>query len=100
MSRRSTMGPLNFRCCLWVLLAAISAITGCNSPSDGTVIRKERHSRNAHQGRVRSLSVAPDGNRLVSGSEDGTIKIWDLANWEIESTIQETGNPPAKILSV
>jgi len=28
---------------------------------------------------VRALAVSPDAKRVVSGSEDGTVKIWDVA---------------------
>lgn len=32
-----------------------------------------------HTGLVTSIAIAPDGNLVVSGSLDGTVKIWDLA---------------------
>jgi len=31
-----------------------------------------------HQSWVNSLALSPDGNRLVSGSSDKTIKVWDV----------------------
>ena len=33
-----------------------------------------------HSGIVRSVAVSPYGSRIVSGSEDKTIKIWDATN--------------------
>ena len=33
-----------------------------------------------HSDQVRSLTFAPDGKTLASGSFDGTVKLWDLAN--------------------
>lgn len=33
-----------------------------------------------HTSVVLTLVVAPDGRRVVSGSEDGTIRVWDLAS--------------------
>jgi WD40 repeat protein len=33
-----------------------------------------------HQGRLRGLSYAPDGGRLASASEDGTVRVWPVAS--------------------
>jgi WD40 repeat protein len=32
----------------------------------------------AHIGWVMSVAFSPDGTKIVSGSDDGTIKVWDL----------------------
>jgi len=32
-----------------------------------------------HTGQVRSVMFSPDGKRIVSGSEDNLVKIWDAA---------------------
>ena len=31
-----------------------------------------------HSGRVRSIAFSPDGKRVVSGSDDHLVKIWDV----------------------
>ena len=33
---------------------------------------------NAHSGWVMSVAFSPDGTKIVSGSADKTIKVWDL----------------------
>ena len=30
-----------------------------------------------HTGRVTSVAFSPDGKRIVSGSDDNTVKVWD-----------------------
>jgi len=45
-----------------------------------------------HRGRVSSLTISADGKRLVSGSYDKTIKVWDLdAGKEIRTLRGHTG---------
>ena len=36
---------------------------------------------NAHSDYIRSVAFSPDGTKIVSGSDDGTIKFWDMVNW-------------------
>ena len=33
---------------------------------------------NAHSDCVRSVAFSPDGTKIVSGSDDKTIKVWDF----------------------
>jgi WD40 repeat protein len=33
---------------------------------------------NAHSDRITSVAFSPDGTKIVSGSYDKTIKVWDL----------------------
>ena len=33
---------------------------------------------NAHKYLVRSVAFSPDGTKIVSGSDDGTIEVWDF----------------------
>ena len=33
---------------------------------------------NAHSDTIRSVAFSPDGTKIVSGSDDKTIKVWDF----------------------
>jgi len=35
-----------------------------------------------HEGRVTAVAFLPDGSRALSGSEDNTLRLWDLASGE------------------
>ena len=34
------------------------------------------------------MAATPDGRHVVSGSEDNTLRVWDLATGETETTLQ------------
>ena len=36
---------------------------------------------NAHSDRIKSVAFSPDGTKIVSGSLDKTIKVWDMVKW-------------------
>ena len=36
---------------------------------------------NAHSRFVTSVAFSPDGTKILSGSADKTIKVWDMVNW-------------------
>ena len=36
---------------------------------------------NAHSNVITSVVFSPDGTKIVSGSYDKTIKVWDMVNW-------------------
>jgi len=70
----------------WVLAVAISSDdhTIFSGGRDGTMevwdfgSGKLLHTVHGHTGGVRGLCISPGGSRIVSGSEDKTIKIWNV----------------------
>jgi WD40 repeat protein/tRNA A-37 threonylcarbamoyl transferase component Bud32 len=41
-----------------------------------------------HSGSVNACTVTADGRRVVSGSEDGTLKVWDLESGRVIATLE------------
>ena len=37
----------------------------------------KQNKENAHSDFIRSVAYSPDGTKIVSGSDDKTIKVWD-----------------------
>ena len=44
--------------------------------------------REAHQGKVQSLRCSPDGAKLASCGDDGTIRLWELHRGEHLHTLR------------
>ena len=46
------------------------------------------HTLKGHTGGVNAVAVTPDGQRIVSGSDDHTVRVWDLASGRLERTLK------------
>ncbi|XP_060229913.1 WD repeat-containing protein 86 isoform X1 [Meriones unguiculatus] len=44
-----------------------------------------------HRGGINWLSLSPDGQRLLTGSEDGTARLWSTADGRCCALLQDTG---------
>ena len=42
-----------------------------------TLINCVAEKASAHSGTIRSVAISPDGTKIMSGSADRTIKVWD-----------------------
>ena len=45
-----------------------------------------------HSGYVNSVAISADGTKVVSGSSDKTIKIWDTASGDVMQTLSGEGD--------
>jgi WD40 repeat protein len=50
-----------------------------------------------HNAAVNSIDLSPDGNHLISGSKDETLKIWDLKTQKAEKTITTKGSSVKRV---
>ncbi|WP_437873036.1 TIR domain-containing protein [Sorangium sp. So ce363] len=48
----------------------------------------EERTLHGHSGRVNACAISPDGQRIVSASDDSTLKAWDLATGKLLSTLE------------
>jgi RNA polymerase sigma factor (sigma-70 family) len=76
---------------------------GLRPPAVGSVVRlwdvrtgDELHTLKGHDNGVRSVAFSPDGKRLVSGSHDSTVRVWEAASGkELLKIAAPCRKPPA-----
>src|SRR5215831_3086207 len=48
-----------------------------------------------HTDRIRALTFSPDGSKLVTGSWDNTVKLWDVVNGALLWSDWQTSSIPS-----
>ena len=71
---------------VWNLYAASNQ--NLISPTSRVIGDGLLHTLTGHSESINCLAMSPDGQMLVSGSEDNTIKLWDLQAGELLSTLE------------
>lgn len=73
--------------------------------SSGKLLRKFAGYRNSrgllvsgHRGDVESIEISPDGRQALSGSADGTIRLWDPATGRETRRVLDDYGPRPKVL--
>ena len=65
-----------------------------------TLVGKEVRTLEGHRGAVRGLALSRDARRVYSGSEDGTVKAWDLETGVEFGALPNVGKVQSLALSV
>jgi len=71
-----------------ILLAACQKMQPDTVQAEIKQITKSRMVLNGHTGAVRCVSVTPDGSAAISGSDDRTLKVWDLVTGKCCATLK------------
>ena len=60
-----------------------------SKPPRGRDYTQETEDRKGHAGSVTTLAVSKNGNRLVTGSKDLTLKVWDVNTGKLDYTLRD-----------
>ena len=72
----------------WKAAPWLRPLTSCLTPPGRGLLR----TLNGHSSSVNAVAVTADGKRAISGSNDNTIKVWDLATGNVIASF--TGESP------
>ena len=81
------------------VLLAIRAIETRRTPQAEAVLRQAtlestvKATLRGHQGAANSASFSPDGQRVVSAGDDGTVRVWELGTGREQVVLQSNDAP-------
>jgi WD40 repeat protein len=55
--------------------------------------KKPLHTLAGHTEQVTSVALLPDGCRAISGSDDGTVRVWNTTTGVVERTLEGHSGP-------
>ena len=68
----------------WKAAPWLRPLTSCLTPPGRVLLR----TLNGHSSSVNAVAVTADGKRAISGSDDNTLKVWDLTTGEEQFTLK------------
>jgi WD40 repeat protein len=68
----------------WSARPWVRPLTASLTPPGGPL----RFTFTGHTAEVRTMACSPDGHWVVSGSDDGTVKVWSLADGQEQATLR------------
>lgn len=84
--QRAVTGSFDGSVRVWNLATGLCehVLIGRRAEADAHAHVSKRERKSAHAGVVFAVAVTPDGRRVVSGAEDGMLRVWDLATGKCE----------------
>jgi WD40 repeat protein len=85
MTRREMLGASFGSAALLTILMG----GGCSKNEQTVTTLEEKNCGEAlaHRDAIKALAISPDGKRLASGSNDSTIKLWQLPSGALTNTL-------------